>query len=86
MDMLEKASQVEDQYRAAAVEDQLARGSRQKHPAKHAADGQRVCAECDEPISHQRLAAVPHATCCIDCAERGELLARQYAGGASWVA
>jgi RNA polymerase-binding transcription factor DksA len=28
-----------------------------------------TCVECDQPISEARLAAVPHATKCMDCLE-----------------
>ena len=28
-----------------------------------------ICVECEEPISHKRLAAVPWAACCLHCQE-----------------
>lgn len=31
-----------------------------------------ICLICGEPIKKERLAAVPYATRCIHCAERGE--------------
>ena len=31
-----------------------------------------VCLECEEPISHKRLAAVPWAALCIHCQQRAD--------------
>jgi DnaK suppressor protein len=35
------------------------------------------CLECDEPISHKRLSAIPWATLCIQCQEQADLRRKQ---------
>lgn len=37
---------------------------------------QRLCSECDEPISPKRLAAMPNAQQCFDCAEHAAAAGR----------
>lgn len=37
---------------------------------------QRLCEECDLPIPQKRLAAVPDATRCVQCASRHEVPVR----------
>ncbi|UPG87014.1 TraR/DksA C4-type zinc finger protein [Luteibacter aegosomatis] len=84
MDELEIASAQESADREALINLQLLRGRVARAPAKHAADGRRICVHCGEPIAEKRLAAVPHATACRDCETMAEQHAAHYVRRNAW--
>jgi DnaK suppressor protein len=63
-DLLDRASELEQQQRDQALKAAL---TKPKEAQDIDADGNHYCVDCGEQISAQRLIALPHAVCCIDC-------------------
>lgn len=59
-DQFDRASEIEEMHRAAAIARQAAHG-RQQAPSAY------ECEECGEPIPEARRMAAPGCRCCIDC-------------------
>lgn len=66
MDIADKAHEVEELWREAAIRD--ARRITREFPDFDEL-GHTLCHDCGEPIPVERLAAWPHAVRCIDCQE-----------------
>ena len=70
-DWMDQATELENQRIVTSLEHTLVREIEMIQAAlkriSNGADG--ICRECGETIDSRRLAAVPHTTVCIDCAE-----------------
>jgi DnaK suppressor protein len=44
-----------------------ARAARMFHEEPRVVNGQRLCLDCDEPLSKKRLKFIPEAVRCVDC-------------------
>lgn len=64
-DVLDKAGEVEQRDRDAALARQAAAGQEQETP--FVIEGRRVCLGCFEPIARGRLKANPQAVRCVEC-------------------
>ncbi|GAP66280.1 C4-type zinc finger DksA/TraR family protein [Mizugakiibacter sediminis] len=83
-DVIDQANDLADSERSALVRLQVARGQQPRVPPQHATDGRRICIDCGEPISHQRLAAVPNAVACTDCEAAAEHRDRHHRRRSPW--
>lgn len=78
MDIGDRAAAREDELR----DDALASFARNRqHEAARVVDGARVCLDCDDHISANRLNANPQAVRCADCQQQFEHDQKRARGG-----
>jgi phage/conjugal plasmid C-4 type zinc finger TraR family protein len=64
MDDIDRAQAIENEHRAAALRRAVERGAAER-PLIVA--GVRICADCEDPIPPERIAALPHVVRCWRC-------------------
>lgn len=63
-DVADYAQAIAEEERKDAL---AARAARTFHEEPRVVNGQRLCRDCDEPLSKKRLKFVPEAVRCVDC-------------------
>lgn len=63
-DAADRAQAIEEEDRADVL---AARAAKMFHEEPRVVNGQRLCLDCDEPLSKKRLKFVPEAVRCVDC-------------------